>query len=151
MADEPKDSGAAPDDQAAELAPNVVNSQIVDAVSMLNMLAVGHAPAAATGMLNLMTADSLALGMLNAVARQQADAMLASAATAAVCARIAGTGTPGSPAQDMVRGAEAQAQAAILMIRTRAAAADGEEAKAALQRIAEAAAAAPAAASGTDR
>lgn len=142
MADEPQDPGAAepePGDRTAEAAAQIVNSQIVDAVSMLTTLTVGEAPAASAGMVNLMTADALALGMLNAVARQQSDAMIAAASVAAACARMAGTGLPAVAAADVVPAAEAQAQAAILAIRTRAAGADGDAAKAALQRIADAA------------
>jgi hypothetical protein len=145
MADESEEPAAAqPEDSEAGPAPGRVNSQIVDAVSMLNTLAIGQAPAASAGMLGLVAADSLALGMLNAVARQQSDAVIAAAAVTAICARMAGTSLPAGPPQDIVREAEAQARAAILMLKTGAAAADGKAAKAALQRIAQAAAAAAA-------
>jgi hypothetical protein len=141
MADEAKDDAAAPPQDEAEPAAGTVNSQIVDAVTLLNTLALGQSPAAAAGMVAMMTADALTLGMLNAVARQQADATIASAAVAAACARMAGTSLPAGASGDLVRDAEAQAQAAILTL-ARAAVADGEAAKAALRRVARAAGAA---------
>ena len=62
---------------------NAVNDQVLDAISALETLNVGSAPAAGAAMLGLMGADSVALAMLNAVSRQQADGTIASASIAA--------------------------------------------------------------------
>jgi hypothetical protein len=132
---------------------NALNDQVLDAISALETLNVGGAPATSAAMLSLMAADSVALAMLNAVSRQQADGTIASASIAAVCARLAGTslpeGTAAATAAQFVAAAEAEAQGAILLLRGQAER-DGDEARAAqaaLQRIA-ATAAPPAARAG---
>lgn len=139
MADETK-----PD---APGAGSTINSQVTDAIAAIDTLTEGLGPSTAAAMLGVMGADSIALAMLNAVARQQADATIASAALAAVCARMAGTALPedgpaaASPGQ-FVPNAEAQAQYAIILLKTQAAldGEPGEAAKAALARVAAAAA-----------
>ena len=136
---------AQPSDEAKpESAENTVNSQVTDAIAALGALSAG-APAASQAMLSVMGADSVALAMLNAVARQQADGAIASAALASVCARLAGTRLPdgASPAtpEQFVAAAEAQGQAAILLLKSQAAQ-EGETAgasRAALARLAAAA------------
>jgi hypothetical protein len=151
MADQAKAADAAPaqDGEAgAQPAAGGVNSQIMDAVSAVDALAAGIAPASSAAMLGLATSQSVALGMYNAIARQQADATIASAALAAVCARIMGTPPPAGAAAASAAGliamAEAQAQAGILILRSQRAQADGDpdSARAALARVAAAAAAA---------
>lgn len=139
----------APDEGAAgaRAAPgSTINSQVTDAIAAINTLTEGLGPSTSAAMLSVMGADSIALAMLNAVARQQADATIASAALASACARLAGTclpaggAAPASPAQ-FAAGAEAQAQAAILLLRSQAEqdGDDGEAARAALARVAAAA------------
>jgi hypothetical protein len=157
MADETKQD--APGAEAAEAAAagggSTINSQVTDAIAALDTLTVGMAPSTSAAMLGIMGADSIALAMLNAVARQQADATIASAALAAVCARLAGTPLAESPAAaaspgQFVANAEAQAHYAILLLKSQAAP-DGdaaEEATAALARVAAAAAPAPPAKAG---
>ena len=148
MADETKPD--APDAaEASETATDgsTINSQVTDAIAAINTLTEGLGPSTSAAMLSVMRADSIALALLNAVARQQADATIASAALAAVCARMAGTSLPeggataASPAQ-FAAGAEAQAQAAIMLLKSQAEQ-DGdvaEAARAALARVAAAAA-----------
>jgi hypothetical protein len=154
-----KTDGTAPDDAAVD-APDVaegastINSQVTDAITAINTLTEGLGPSTSAAMLSVMGADSIALAMLNAVARQQADATIASAALASVCARLAGTCLPedggaATPAQ-FAAGAEAQAQAAIMLLRSQAGQEGeaGEAARAALVRLAAAAAPAKAGKSG---
>lgn len=149
MAD--KSGKVAPGAESAE-APDAagggstINSQVTDAIAALGTLTVGLGPSTSAAMLGVMGADSMALAMLNAVARQQADATIGSAALAAVCARIAGTPAHGvapdaaSPAQFVAR-AEAQALGAIMLLKSQAEAGGetAEAAKAALARLAAAA------------
>ena len=161
MADETKqDAPGAESSQAPEASGggSTVNSQVIDAIASLNTLTAGLAPSTSMAMLGVMGADSIALAMLNAVARQQADGAIAAAALASVCARLAGTRPPdgavasASPAQ-FVAGAEAQAQAAIMMLKSQAER-DGdtaEAARAALDRLAAAAALPPAKAGKTGK
>jgi hypothetical protein len=144
------EAGAASDSETGE-APagagggSTINSQVTDAIAALNTLSAGLGPSTSAAMLGVMGADSIALAMLNAVARQQADATIGSAALASVCARLAGTRVPdasavdGSPSQ-FVAGAEAQAHAAIILLKSQAEADGGDVAQAALARIAAAAA-----------
>ncbi len=153
MADEAKpDAPGAESSEAPEAtgAGSTINSQVTDAIAAINTLTEGMGPSTSAAMLGVMGADSIALAMLNAVARQQADATIASAALASVCARLAGTCLPeggaaaANPAQ-FVAGAEAQAQAAIMLLRSQATQ-EGEAAgaaRAALERVAAAAAAHP--------
>jgi hypothetical protein len=126
-----------------------VNDQVLDAISALETLNIGGAPAASAAMLGLMGADSVALALLNAVSRQQADGTIAAASVAAVCARLAGTrlpdgAAPATPAQ-FVAAEEADAQGAILLLKGHAErdGAEAEAAQAALQRIAAIAAPGP--------
>jgi hypothetical protein len=127
---------------------STINSQVTDAIAAINTLTEGLGPSTSAAMLGVIGADSIALAMLNAVARQQADATIGSAALAAVCARLAGTNLPeggamaaASPAQ-FAAGAEAQAQAAIMLLKSQAEqdGAAAEAARAALARVAAAAA-----------
>ncbi|QDX25958.1 hypothetical protein FPZ54_07930 [Sphingomonas suaedae] len=151
MPDQPPEQ---PDDDAPGPEPadggasGTVNSQITDAVTALNVLAAGGAPASAAAMLGLVAANTIGLGMHNAVTRQQADAAIASASITAACARMLGASlapgvAPMTPSA-LVAAAEAQAQAAIALLQAQKEA-DGaiaDEATAALARIAAAASAA---------
>lgn len=149
MADEAA-APVAPDEDAAEApeaAGSTINSQVTDAIAAINTLTEGLGPSSSAAMLSVMGADSIALAMLNAVARQQADATIASAALASACARLAGTrlpegdGAAATPAA-FAAGAEAQAQAAIMLLKSQAEQEGdaGEAARAALMRVAAAAA-----------
>jgi hypothetical protein len=123
-------------------AGDTVNSQIVDAVAAVNTILAGQAPADSMAMLGLVGAQTIGLGMHNAVARQQAEAAINASATAALCARMIGTGVPlaaqTGPAQALIAMAEAQAQAAILLLKaqTQPNAPDAAAAVDALARIA---------------
>lgn len=132
--------------RAADTAGSMVNSQVTDAVAALNCLTGEAGPPTVAAMLDAMSADSIALAMLNAVARQQNDATIGTAALATICARIAGTPLHGAPPQpespeEAIARAEAQALVATLLLKGRAAQDDeaAEAAKAALARIAAAA------------
>ena len=148
MADETDEGAPSPrpsNDAEPDRAGSFLNSQVTDAVAALSALGAG-APAVSQAMLSAMGADSVALAMLNAVARQQADGAIASAALASVCARLAGTRLPdvAGPAtpEQFVAAAEAQAQAAILLLKNQASQEDetARAARAALARLAAAAA-----------
>ena len=145
MADDTKQDAPGAESPDAAGGGSTVNSQVIDAIAAINTLTEGLGPSTSATMLGVMGADSIALAMLNAVARQQADATIASAALASVCARLAGTSLPegaaASPAQ-FIAGAEAQAQAAIMLLKSQAEQDGdaGEAAKAALARVAAAAA-----------
>lgn len=143
-----------PDTEPAE-APDgagggsTINSQVTDAIAALDAATTGLGPSTSAAMLAVMGADSIALAMLNAVARQQADATIGSATLAAVCARLSGTRLPGGAAtaastEQFVAGAEAQAHAAIMLLKSQAERDGGEAARAALGRVAAAAAPSPA-------
>ena len=149
MADEPKQDPPAAESAGEPQAVgdgSTVNSQVTDSIAALNTLTGGLAPSTSAAMLSVMGADSIALAMLNAVARQQADAAIGSAALASVCARLAGSRLPeggagaASPTQ-FVANAEAQAQTAILLLRSQAeqGGVAAEAAGAALARVAAAA------------
>ncbi|HEY0013376.1 MAG TPA: RebB family R body protein [Allosphingosinicella sp.] len=146
-------AGPASGDKEAAAARTSLNDQIVDSVATTAALAAGSAPAASAAMLSLAATETIALGMYNAVARQQADATINAAAVAAMCARMLGTSPP-APApgqQGLLGAAEAQAQAAIGILASLApGAGDAGAARDALQRIAAAAAAAVAAAGKAD-
>lgn len=136
---------------------STINSQVTDAIAALNAATAGLGPSTSAAMLGVMGADSIALAMLNAVARQQADSTIGSAALAAVCARLAGASLPNgaataSPGQ-FVAGAEAQAQAAIMLLKSQAErdGAEAEAARAALARVAAAAAPVPGGQNKADR
>jgi hypothetical protein len=154
MADEtaqgPADTGSAEASGAAG-GGSSINSQVMDAIASLNTLSSDMGPSTSAAMLSAMGANSIGLAMLNAVARQQADSTLASAALAAVCARLSGTRLPdgaAAPGADpFIAGAEAQAHTAIALLKSQAEQDGGEPARAALERIA-AAAAPPRAAAG---
>jgi hypothetical protein len=133
MANEPEDGGS-----------SAVNSQVLDSVSAVTALAAGQGPASAASMLSLAATETAALGMYNAIARQQADATINSAAVAALCARMLGTSPPAegaaAPMPGMASAAEAQAQAGIRILTALAAqTGDPEAAGAALARLAAAA------------
>jgi hypothetical protein len=130
------------DPQTGPAPGGTVNSQVMDAVAAINAIAAGQAPSSAAAMLNLVSAQTIGLGMYNAIARQQADATIGAAAIAAACARMMGTGVPGgidlASSQALIAAAEAQARAAILLLKAQAGA-DGTnaaEATAALERLA---------------
>lgn len=77
----------------AAASQSAVNSQVVDTVAAILTLSTGNAPAASFAMLDLVATETIGMAMHNALARQQAGAMVASAAAAAICARI-GAGQP---------------------------------------------------------
>ncbi|MGK6356850.1 RebB family R body protein [Sphingomonas sp. DT-207] len=140
------DESAGPAAAAAHAgAGDTLNSQIVDAVAAVNAILAGQAPADSMAMLGLVGAQTIGLGMHNAVARQQAEAAINASATAALCARMIGTGVPlaaqAGPAQALIAMAEAQAQAAVLLLKAQAQpnAPDAAAAVDALARIAAAA------------
>ena len=151
MPDQGNDADAEETDaQAGTGGPDgTVNSQVMDAVTALNALAAGGAPSSAAAMLGLVAANTIGLGMHNAIARQQADAAIASASVAAACARKLGASvnSDGQPlaSSALIAAAEAQAQSANALLRTQARgdAAANAEATAALARIAQAAAPTP--------
>ena len=141
----------APDPQpAGGGASGTVNSQITDAVTALNALAVGGAPSGAEAMLGLVAANTIGLGMHNAIARQQADAAIAAASITAACARMLRTSlAPGAQplaGDALIAAAESQAQAAIALLQSQAQGegADAAEASGALTRLSAAAAPPPA-------
>ena len=145
MADEPENGESSTADSHAS-GSSAVNSQVIDSVNAANALAAGQAPASAASMLSLAATETAALGMYNAIARQQADATINSAAVAALCARMLGTSPPddgnGAPTPGIASAAEAQAQAAIRILAALAAqSGDPEAAGAALGRLAAAASA----------
>jgi hypothetical protein len=145
---------AAPDTAEAPRAPaggsGMINGQLTDAVSAINTLLLGEAPSSAAAMLGLASANTVALSMYNAVARQQSDAALASAAIAATCARMIGTqGVAAAPfpGDALVAAAEGQARAAIQILKTQGAQAgdaSSPAAEALARLVAEARAATPA-------
>src|SRR6185369_1535494 len=104
-------------EETASGGSSTVNSQVIDAASAVATAVTGQGPASSASMLSLVAAETIGLGMYNAIARQQADATINSAAVASLCARMLGT----SPAADgavasppgLAAAAEAQAQAAI--------------------------------------
>jgi hypothetical protein len=161
MVDEPRQDPPAEntaEGPEAAAGGSTVNSQVIDAIAALNTLTEGLAPSTSAAMLGVMGADSIALAMLNAVARQQADATIASAALAAICARLAGTRLPDSMKgvpNPLVLVAEAEARAAEAIIILKGQADQdkdtGKAARAALARIARDAAPAPAAKAGKAR
>ena len=135
-----------PDPKASRSRPDgTVNNQVTDAVAALDTLLTGGAPSGAAAMLGLVAANTIGLGMHNAVARQQADSAIASASIAAACARMLGA----SVAPDaqpiatsaLIAAAEAQALSAIALLRaqTQSDGAATPDAAAALDRIATAA------------
>lgn len=141
MTDEPetREAGSRQDrTESADAGETALNSQIVDAVGLLNAVAAGEAPAVAAAMLSLAEGQASALGLYNAVARQQADATIGSAAVAAVCARLIGSCPPlalaGAVPPALVDAVEAQARAAILILQDRARGGD-DAAAAALERL----------------
>jgi hypothetical protein len=150
MAEEKQDNASAteaPRSAEAGAGGSTVNSQVTDSIAAIATLADGLAPSTSMAMLGLIGADSIGLAMLNAVARQHADATLRSASLAAICARLAGTPVPsaGAPSADsgeFVLNAEGQAQQAILLLKSQAALGGeaAEQATAALARVATAAA-----------
>lgn len=146
MADQSKAGAAEAADDAAPQAgileaETTVNSQIIDAVNAINTMITGMEPSSSAAMLGLAATQSAALALHNAVARQQADAVINSAAIVATCARLAGASAPLAsvtpPAQGLVAIVEAQVQAGIMILKTQAlhAGGDGETAKAALDRL----------------
>jgi hypothetical protein len=127
---------------------SAVNSQIVDSVSALAALTAGQGSASSASMLSLVAAETVALGLYNAIARQQADATISSASVAALCARMLGGGAsvPVDAAASplgTVAAAEAQAQVAIHVLQASAGqpGEDSTAANAALLRLAAAASA----------
>lgn len=143
----PDESADAAPEAAHAGAGDTMNSQIVDAVAAVNAILAGQAPADSMAMLGLVGAQTIGLGMHNAVARQQAEAAINAAATAALCARMIGTGVPpaaqAGPAQALIAMAEAQAQAAVLLLKAQAQP-NGPDAAAATDALARIAAAATA-------
>ncbi|HVJ02153.1 MAG TPA: RebB family R body protein [Sphingomonas sp.] len=146
MSDERAKAGA---EAAGTGDATAINSQIVDAVAAVNAMLAGQAPASAAAMLGLVGAQTIGLGMHNAVARQQAEATINAAAAAATCARMLGAGAPfaglampgaapsATPGAALVAVASAQARAAIEVLKAQA---DGPDGAAAAQALAEIAA-----------
>lgn len=134
--------------QAPDAASNAVNSQILDALAAIEASGADQVSAHSAAMLNLASAHAAALGMYNMVARQQADAAIASATVAALSARMVGSralpGTGAPPVEGLVAAAAAQAEAAVSILRGLAAAGgeEGARAAAALRELADAAKAA---------
>jgi len=130
----------------AEQSESTVNSQVIDTISAVATAVAGQGPSSAASMLSLVSAETIGLGMYNAIARQQADATINSAAVASLCARMLGTSPAADPAEapppGLTAAAEAQAQAAIRVLTGLAVQpGDPEGAASALQRLAAAAAA----------
>ena len=71
-----------------------VNSQVLDTVATILTLSAGQAPAASFAMLDVVATETIGMAMHNALGRQQAGAMIASAAAAAICARIGAVPLP---------------------------------------------------------
>lgn len=149
----PSDGGPAPGADAGDPAgASFVNQQILDSLAALAGSDGNAAPLYGAAMVTLASAQAAALGMYNAVARQQADAAITSAAVAAVCARMIEPGSLPMPAGEahpgLVAAAEAQAFAGIRILAALAAQpGDPAGAAAALERVAAAAAASPGAGS----
>ncbi|MDQ0462814.1 hypothetical protein QO010_000562 [Caulobacter ginsengisoli] len=82
MADDATDSGG------------TVNSQIVDATTLVDTLVTGLTPGASFALLDAVMTETIGLAMQNAVTRQQSAGLVTSAAVSAACARIAGAVQP---------------------------------------------------------
>jgi len=67
---------------------STTNSQITDSVTQANTSNIGQAPAATQGLLDAVMADTIGMGMHNAVTAQQSSQMVGGAAVAATCARL---------------------------------------------------------------
>jgi len=146
MAAEPEDAAGTADPEGASKKPSAVNSQVTDSVSALAAMTAGQAPVSSASMLSLVAAETAALGLYNAVARQQADATISSASVAALCARMLGSSGPADAAAAVlgtVAAAEAHADAGIRILQTMAGQPGGDSAaaNAALMRLAAAASA----------
>jgi hypothetical protein len=87
------------DDAKAEATKgeSAVNSQVIDTVAAVLTLSTGGGPAASFAMLDVVATETIGMAMHNALARQQAGAMIASAAAAAICATM-GAVPPPAPA-----------------------------------------------------
>jgi hypothetical protein len=122
-----------------------VNAQVLDSLAAIQALTKGAADNPAAAMVELASAQAIALGQLQAVIRQQADATIASATTAAACAQILGAPLPPGPGAHSPNVAvyEQQARLAVDVLKARVVQAgqDAEAATAALARIAAAVAA----------
>jgi len=125
-----------------------VNAQVLDSLAAIQALTKGAADNPAAAMVELASAQAIALGQLQAVIRQQADATIASATTAAACAQILGAPLPPGPGAHSPNSAivavyEQQARLAVDVLKARVVQAgqDAEAATAALARIAAAVAA----------
>lgn len=68
--------------------PNVVNAQVVDAVTTSNTAVVGGATSIAMGMFFQMESQSFAMGMQNAVTSQKGLQQIGEALVAAACAAL---------------------------------------------------------------
>jgi hypothetical protein len=120
----------------------------LDSLAAIQALTKGAADNPAAAMVELASAQAIALGQLQAVIRQQADATIASATTAAACAQILGAPLPPGPGAHSPNSAivavyEQQARLAVDVLKARVVQAgqDAEAATAALARIAAAVAA----------
>ena len=73
-----------------------MNSQVTDAITQANALAVGEGPAASMAMVNAVMAETLGMMMHNAITAQNGMQTIAKSATAVVCSLIISQGaTPG--------------------------------------------------------
>lgn len=146
MAAEPEDAGVIDETERAGKKPGSVNDQVIDSVNALAAMTAGQGPASSASMLSLVAAETVALGLYNAVARQQADATISSASVAALCARMLGANAPPEAAAaglGTVAAAEAHAEAGIRVLQNAAGQPGGDSAaaNAALMRLAAAASA----------
>jgi len=74
--------------------PTSVNSQITDAVTEVNTVVLGVAPAVAMGELYVATAQAMANAALNATNQQQQGYALSQAATVVATTRISALAKP---------------------------------------------------------
>lgn len=73
------------------------NSQITDSVTQTTTAVLGQAPASSQGLLDVAMAETVGIGMYNAVAAQHHSQMVNGAAVAATCARLLQPRSPGAP------------------------------------------------------
>lgn len=73
------------------------NSQITDSVTQSNTTVLGQAPAGSQGLLDVAMAETIGIGMYNAVTAQHHSQMVNGAAVAATCARLLQPARQGGP------------------------------------------------------
>ena len=67
---------------------STVNSQVVDSVNTSNTVLLGNSPSQSMSMINAVLAETLGMGMYNAISAQQNAQMIGTASTTATCAKI---------------------------------------------------------------